>query len=159
MSPGDLAPSQRHEARHSAELMIAPDAAWQMIVDAKMIAAWYSFGGATIEPRVGGRFELCWDPGTVFRGRITAIEEPHTLTYRLPQEPGIELTASNSTQVTLTVSESAKNPGRAVVTVLENGFESLDAKYSPSDAYRASQMAWIGALGLLVQSTGVPPQI
>src|SRR5699024_10954293 len=115
-------------------------------------------GGATVEPEAGGAFELSWEAGKVFRGRVEQIEPPHSLTYRLPQEPGIDLTETNATTVRLEVGASPDHDGRSTLTVTESGFEQLDPRYTPFDSFKAAQMAWIGAFGLLVQATGLPPQ-
>lgn len=144
-------------ATHSTELMITPEQAWRMIADGSMLTAWYAFGGAVVEPEVGGRFELSFTPGEVFRGRVEDAEAPHRLAYRLPQRPDVEITEDNSTRVELTIAPS-RTPGRSVISVTESDFESLVAPYDAFGAYRSAQIAWIGAFGLLVQATGLPPE-
>jgi len=149
-------PAQQRVATHTAELMVPPEQAWLMISDSAMLAAWYAFGGATVEPEPGGRFELSWQPGAVFQGRVELADAPERLVYRLPQEPGVDLTGTNSTRVELIVGP-AEATGRSVITVTESGFGSLDDRYDAFEAFRSAQIAWIGAFGLLVQATGLPP--
>lgn len=144
------------DATHTAELMITPLQAWAMVADGELLSAWYAFGGATVEPEPGGRFEISFAPDQVFLGRVEESERARRLVYRLPQQPGIALTDDNSTRVELTFTE-AETPGRSVITVTESGFETLAEQFQPFEAYRSAQIAWIGAFGLLVQATGLPP--
>lgn len=143
-------------ATHSTELMITPRQAWRMIADGSLLSAWYAFGGALVEPVADGRFELCFAAGEVFRGRVEIAEEPRRLVYRLPQRPEVEVTDDNSTRVELTIAPS-RTAGRSVISVTESDFASLAEPYSAFEAYRSAQVAWIGAFGLLVQATGLPP--
>ena len=144
------------DATHTAELMINPLQAWTMVADGELLAAWYAFGGATVEAEPGGRFELSFAPDQVFLGRVEVADRPKRLVYRLPQQPGVELTEDNSTRVELTFAP-AETAGRSMITVTESGFETLAERFQPFEAYRSAQIAWIGAFGLLVQATGLPP--
>jgi len=69
--------SIRFEREYDAPL----DDVWAAVTEPDRLRRWLAVGGAVLEPRVGGRFELHMAPGedeTVW-GAVLAFEPPHLL--------------------------------------------------------------------------------
>ncbi|MFX4272408.1 SRPBCC domain-containing protein [Propionibacteriaceae bacterium Y1685] len=141
-------------AHASTTLPVAPEIAWELITDGDRLQKWYAFAGAAIEPVEGGRILLSWQDGEAFIGRVERFDPTRRFDYRLPQAPNATITEDNSTLVQYLITEAPDDPGHSVVTVREHGFEELAEEFRPHDAFSASAVAWIGAMGLLRQALG-----
>ncbi|MFW6598696.1 SRPBCC family protein [Propionibacteriaceae bacterium Y2011] len=134
----------------SATLPIDQRTTWQLLTTPIGISAWYTVGGgAEIEPTEGSLIKLWWEPDTKFHGRILRAAAPQRLDYRLAQGVNVDPEGCDSTLVQFKV-EPADDPAHTTLTVRESGFTEIT---NGRDAYAASSMAWIGALGMLQQLT------
>jgi uncharacterized protein YndB with AHSA1/START domain len=71
----------RRSVRFEREYVAAVEDVWSAVTDPERLRRWLAAGGAVLEPRVGGRFELWMSPGageTVW-GTVLAIEPPRLL--------------------------------------------------------------------------------
>jgi uncharacterized protein YndB with AHSA1/START domain len=118
-------------ARVSEEILIAAprERVWSLVTEARHLAVWYAFGGATIELRPGGAMTLRWDEHGEFRAVVEAVVPPQRFSFRWLPAPGPLV------EVTL----HAEGDG-VRVRIVETG--------QLEDAAQ-SALAWRNALGLL----------
>lgn len=97
--------------RFDRHLAHAPDALWAALTDPERLSSWW--GEVTVEPRPGGRFDVCWFNLTpegerfTMHATITAFEPPRlletsgdahgVLRWELSPEPGGTLLVFTST--------------------------------------------------------------
>ena len=133
----------------SVTLATDPDTVWRLLTTPAGITAWYTIGGgAELEPVVGAPVRLWWEPGSRFLGRVVKAEAPRRFDYRLAHGVNVSPQQAPSTLVQFLVTEAPDDPSHTVVAVRESGFDTVD---DPKEAFTASSLAWIGALGLLQQ--------
>lgn len=132
----------------SATVPLPREAVWTLLTTGAGIRAWYTIGGgAEVDATVGGRLTLWWEAESKFLGRVVTVEPPRRFDYRLAHGVNVSPQQAESTLVQFRVTD-AEEPGHTLVEVRESGFDKLA---DPKEAFTASSLAWVGALGLLQQ--------
>lgn len=132
----------------STTVPLPADAVWTLLTTAEGIRAWYTIGGgAEVDATPGGTVALWWESESKFLGRVVTVEPPRRFDYRLAHGVNVSPRLAESTLVQFRVT-AADEPGHTLVEVRESGFDKLS---DPKEAFTASSLAWVGALGLLQQ--------
>ena len=97
---------------------------------------------------MGRRLSLWWEADSAFLGTVVTVEPPRRFDYRLAQRPNTSPQVAESTLVQFLITEDTADPAHSVVAVRESGFDKLTAS---KEAFTASSLAWVGALGMLQQ--------
>lgn len=113
---------------------------WFLVSESGPLGRWFADAGATIDLRPGGALELRWSHGAVVRGRVEAVVPPRRLAFswapfRAPG--GSEPRPGNSTHVEISLTPEGAGTR---VTVLERGFDGLDATSAERIANRAGNV-------------------
>jgi uncharacterized protein YndB with AHSA1/START domain len=70
----------RHAVRYERVLPAPPEDVWRALTEPDGLRVWMD-AEATVDPEVGGRFELRWSDREVMAGRIRVWEPPSVLEY------------------------------------------------------------------------------
>ncbi|HTE58930.1 MAG TPA: SRPBCC family protein [Solirubrobacteraceae bacterium] len=114
--------------RIESEVLIAApvERVWELITRAEHLGRWFGDAGAEIDLRPGGAISLRWHDHATVHGRVEAVAPPRRFAYRwvLTGDPEAEPTPANSTLTEFTL---AAEPDGTRVTVVESGFDRLNA--------------------------------
>lgn len=72
---------ERRSIRYEREYDAAVEDVWAAVTEPEQLRGWLAVGGAVLEPRVGGRFEVRMAPGEeeTAWGKVLAFDPPHLL--------------------------------------------------------------------------------
>jgi uncharacterized protein YndB with AHSA1/START domain len=130
----------------SIDIEAPPAAVWPFLTTPAGLAAWYSFDGAVIEAREGGRIEFHWVEHGTYVGRVVRCVEATVLAYRIAALPDVEPSDTNSTLVTITL-QGADSGCRVLVE--QTGFEALTGKAAEASTPEIEDGGWSVALDTL----------
>ena len=139
-------------------LIEAPvDRVWELVTSAEHVGRWFADAGAELDARPGGALSLTWREHGTFHGRVEVVERPHRFAFRWLSRigEGADPTPANSTLAEFTL---APEGDRTRVTVVETGFDGLDADPAVRTAALADHtQGWPVELGhLAAYATEVP---
>ncbi|MEV0649739.1 SRPBCC domain-containing protein [Phytomonospora sp. NPDC050363] len=115
--------------RVKALIPASPAEVWALITEPANLSRWYSFGGAEVDARPGGRIVLRWPEHGDFPGVVDRVEPGRLFAFRMLPDPGPRV------EITLTAAD-----GGTTVVVTEEG-ELEDAG--------VTELSWRNGLGLL----------
>ena len=109
--------------RISREIVIdaPPAVVWAIVTEPRHVARWFS-DEAQIDLRPGGAMLLTWHGHGTYRGRVEAVEPPHTFAFRWVRREDDEPGEGTSTLVEITL--AGEGP-RTRLRVIETGFQRL----------------------------------
>lgn len=142
----------RGSVQRAIDVAAPPERVWSLLTNPEELAKWYAFGGASVEPAVGGRISFQWAEHGTYLGRVTAYAEPARFGYRISATPDTEPVPGRSTEVLITIQPAG--PGSTVV-VRHTGFGELDPALGDRDALVADEVqGWEAGLELLAGLAG-----
>ncbi|MGO1544361.1 MAG: SRPBCC domain-containing protein [Gulosibacter sp.] len=122
---------------------------WPLIINADEFRGWYAFGGAHIDPVVGGRVEFRWDEHGVFLGRVQEVVREQRFSFLLALEPNSDLESGGATLVAFELSRDEES-GKCLFTVRQSGYDELHASLgSAQDLAAQDRQSWEAGLELL----------
>jgi uncharacterized protein YndB with AHSA1/START domain len=99
------------DVRHAVEIDAPADAVWPLLIEPAQVNKWIA-NNATIEPAVGGTFDLGWGEG-VAASKILDLAPKQRLSYAWAEHEG------QATVVTWTLEESG---GKTRLSIVHSGF-------------------------------------
>jgi uncharacterized protein YndB with AHSA1/START domain len=129
----------------SREMVIdaPPDVVWAIVTEPRHVARWFS-DEAQIDLRPGGAMLLTWHRHGTYRGRVEAVEPPHTFAFRWVRRENVDPVEGTSTLVEITL---AAEGSRTRIRIVETGFSRL--KWAEEDKARyadENSQGWIREL-------------
>ncbi len=128
--------------RISREIVIdaPPPVVWAIVTEPRHVARWFS-DEAQIDLRPGGAMLLTWHGHGTYRGRVEAVEPPHTFAFRWVRREDDEPGEGTSTLVEITL---AAEGTRTRVSVVETGFQRLTSAEEDKARYAdENSQGWI----------------
>lgn len=112
----------------TTDLPLPPAAAFGLFADSAALAGWLC-KAATVEPRLGGRYELFWDPAapednSTIGCRITAYEPDRLLAFQWRSPAQFKHFANRADPLTHVVVSFHVRDGGTTVTLVHSGWRS-----------------------------------
>lgn len=150
-----------HVIHRSARIGCSPDEAYQHFIDKELLEAFFTVK-ADVEPTVGGKYELDWDPETPLEQstvgcKITALAAGHLLAFDWkgpPPHTAVMNEADPLTHVLVAFFPVGQTtPTATEVHVVHSGWGSGDRWAAARDYF---DRAWGIVLAALVEEIGAP---
>ena len=132
-------------------LIAAPvEHVWDLITSPEHVGSWFADAGAEIDLRPGGALSLSWREHGTVRGRVEVVEPPRRFAFRWLSDVGAEAEPASGNSTLAEFRLAVEGDGTRV-TVVETGFDGLDAEPAERTAALASHTrGWGLELGELV---------
>lgn len=136
----------------SAHVPVEPEEAFRYFTEDHLLERWLT-AEADVEPRVGGPYQLYWEPGTpednsTIGCRVTAVAPGQLLAFQWRSPKQFKAFANAADPLTHVVVSFALEDGGARVHLVHSGWRS-GAEWEAARAWQ--ERAWSGALNKLVE--------